>query len=157
MARSETTPATIPTIVPVSRWLLEEELLPPLLVVLPVPGPVSELEEVLVAAGNDSGDVECKLDTIEVSANGTGDDVLTDDVEAATLVKTFKEGRLLDMATQKTIERDLAIIEQPYVPYDVASPPKMFVTAVVEAAAPPGSPSASTTWLDGPQVKLLTG
>jgi len=57
IARTEITPATIPTIVPVSRWLLEGELVPPLLLVLLVPDPVPKLDEVLVAVGVDSDDV----------------------------------------------------------------------------------------------------
>ena len=51
IARSPMMPATIPTIVPVSRRLLEEELFPLLLVVLLIPDPVPKLDEVLVAAG----------------------------------------------------------------------------------------------------------
>ena len=61
IARNAITPATIPTIVPVSRRLLEGELFPLLLVALPVPDPVSELDEVLVAPGNDSSDGKRKL------------------------------------------------------------------------------------------------
>ena len=71
IARTETVPATIPTIAPVSRWLLEGELFPPLLGVLLVlvTVPVPELDEVLVATVNSSSDVECKLCGIDQSAH----------------------------------------------------------------------------------------